>query len=47
MTVSIPPTDVLTLTDLTKSYGGGVAALESCSLTVRSGELVSVLGPSG
>jgi putative ABC transport system ATP-binding protein len=42
--------DVLVLTDVTRVYGQGataVHALRGVSLTVRTGELVAVMGPSG
>ncbi|MGY0003012.1 ABC transporter ATP-binding protein [Micromonospora sp. I033] len=38
---------VVELTDVTKVYPGGVRALDGVSLTVRSGELVAIVGPSG
>ncbi|GAB3366464.1 hypothetical protein GCM10027452_28710 [Micromonospora halotolerans] len=38
---------VVELTDVTRVYPGGVRALDGVSLTVRSGELVAIVGPSG
>jgi putative ABC transport system ATP-binding protein len=38
---------VIELTDVTKLYSGGVAALAGVSLRVESGELVAIVGPSG
>jgi sulfonate transport system ATP-binding protein len=38
---------MLTLDRLTKSYDGGVAALEELSLSVDAGEVVAVIGGSG
>ena len=43
-------TDVLEVTDLTRTYGDGAAAhvaIEGVSLSVAEGELVSIVGPSG
>ena len=43
-------TDVLEVTDLTRTYGHGDAAhvaIEGVSLSVAEGELVSIVGPSG
>lgn len=40
------PTEVLTITDLTKSYGG-VHALTGVSLGVREGEVHSIIGENG
>ena len=40
-------TAVLELTDVRKTYPGGVEALGGVSLTVHAGELVAVVGPSG
>src|SRR5262249_61027384 len=38
---------VAQLTEVTKSYRGGVTALDSVSLDIEYGELVGVVGPSG
>jgi putative ABC transport system ATP-binding protein len=38
---------VIELTDVTKLYSGGVAALAGVSLRVEAGELVAIVGPSG
>ena len=38
---------VVTLTDVTKRYAGGVDALRGVSLTIEAGELLGVVGPSG
>jgi putative ABC transport system ATP-binding protein len=38
---------VITLTDVTKTYPGGVVALDRASLTIERGELVAIVGPSG
>lgn len=38
---------VVELVEVTKAYPGGVHALRGVSLTVRSGELVAIVGPSG
>jgi putative ABC transport system ATP-binding protein len=40
-------TPVLTLTDVSRIYPGGVAALRSVSLSVQAGELLAIVGPSG
>ncbi|MFH8292491.1 ABC transporter ATP-binding protein [Streptomyces sp. NPDC018059] len=41
------PPPVIELRDVTKSYAGGVHALRGVTLTVRSGELLAIVGPSG
>jgi putative ABC transport system ATP-binding protein len=38
---------VITLTDVTKAYPGGVTALDGVSLTIGRGELLGITGPSG
>ena len=45
-----PPTAhaLIELSEVTKRYkGGGPAALDDCSMQVRAGEAVAVMGPSG
>jgi putative ABC transport system ATP-binding protein len=38
---------MISLTDVTKIYPGGVAALASVTLGIEHGELVAIVGPSG
>lgn len=38
---------MIALEDVTKIYGGGVAALAGVSLRIRRGELAAIVGPSG
>ncbi|MFJ8013455.1 ABC transporter ATP-binding protein [Streptomyces sp. NPDC096339] len=38
---------MITLTDVTKTYPGGVTALGGVSLAIDRGELVAIVGPSG
>jgi putative ABC transport system ATP-binding protein len=45
--VAAPPSTVLDLVAVRKSYPGGVEALRGVSLTVRAGEACAVVGPSG
>ncbi|WP_030168143.1 ABC transporter ATP-binding protein [Spirillospora albida] len=40
-------TPVVELREVTKTYPGGVTALDAVSLTVAAGELVAIAGPSG
>jgi putative ABC transport system ATP-binding protein len=38
---------MISLTDVSRIYPGGVAALNAVSLEIRRGELVAIVGPSG
>ncbi|MGI5399753.1 ABC transporter ATP-binding protein [Streptomyces sp. CA-135486] len=38
---------MISLTDVTKTYPGGVTALDGVSLRIARGELVGIVGPSG
>jgi putative ABC transport system ATP-binding protein len=38
---------IIELSDVTKSYRGGVTAVRDVSLTIEYGELVAIVGPSG
>jgi putative ABC transport system ATP-binding protein len=38
---------MIALTDVCRTYPGGVAALNSVSLRIEHGELVAIAGPSG
>jgi putative ABC transport system ATP-binding protein len=38
---------LIELSDVTKQYGDGPAALDGLTLQVHAGEAVAVLGPSG
>jgi putative ABC transport system ATP-binding protein len=40
-------TDLVVLEGVSKSYPGGVTALDDASLTVRAGEMAAIVGPSG
>ncbi|MDL4817025.1 ABC transporter ATP-binding protein [Actinomadura opuntiae] len=40
-------TAVVELREVTKSYPGGVTALDAVSVTVQAGELLAIVGPSG
>ncbi|WP_024285583.1 ABC transporter ATP-binding protein [Cellulomonas sp. KRMCY2] len=42
-----PPEPAVALSHVTKTYPGGVRALNDVSLTVERGEYVAVMGPSG
>ncbi|MER5438804.1 ABC transporter ATP-binding protein [Streptomyces sp. NPDC002790] len=41
------PAAVIAVEEASKVYGGNVRALHRASLTIRSGELVAIVGPSG
>lgn len=43
--MTAPP--VLSMRAVSKTYAGGVRALRDASMTVRTGELLSIVGPSG
>jgi len=43
----LPSPSVLAVRGVSRTYGGGVPALDDVSLTIREGEFVAVLGPSG
>src|ERR1700724_3785194 len=38
---------MIALTEVTKAYPGGVAALRGVSLAIERGEMVAIVGPSG
>jgi ABC-2 type transport system ATP-binding protein len=40
-------TGVISITDLTKTYAGGMHALKGVSLDIRAGEIFALLGPNG
>jgi spermidine/putrescine transport system ATP-binding protein len=42
-----PDTFSVELRDISKRFGGGVAAVDGVSLSVRAGEFLTLLGPSG
>ena len=39
--------EVIRVEHVVKEFDGGVRALDDCSLTVRKGEVVAIIGPSG
>lgn len=39
--------DILTVTDLTKTYDNGFSALKGVNLSLREGEILALLGPNG
>ncbi|WP_424971435.1 ABC transporter ATP-binding protein [Dinoroseobacter sp. S76] len=39
--------DIVTVTDLVKSYEGGFTALKGVDLSIREGEILALLGPNG
>ncbi|WP_436772719.1 ABC transporter ATP-binding protein [Yinghuangia sp. YIM S09857] len=39
--------EVITLHDASKTYPGGLTALDRASLSIREGELLAIVGPSG
>jgi putative ABC transport system ATP-binding protein len=41
------PYPMIELSDVSRTYPGGVAALKSVSLQIRHGELIAIVGPSG
>jgi NitT/TauT family transport system ATP-binding protein len=48
MSATLDPTQTsLTLTQLAKTFDGGVEAVAPMSLSIRSGEFVAMIGPSG
>ncbi|HUR01119.1 MAG TPA: ABC transporter ATP-binding protein [Nonomuraea sp.] len=44
---SVISSSVISLSDVTRSYPGGVTALDKVSLEIERGELVAIVGPSG
>ncbi|WP_020613430.1 amino acid ABC transporter ATP-binding protein [Sediminispirochaeta bajacaliforniensis] len=42
-----PDRPIIELSSISKTFPGGVKALDSVSLTVKEGEVVAVIGPSG
>lgn len=45
--MSQPPADIVTITDLVKSYPSGFTALNGVSVSIREGEILALLGPNG
>ncbi|HET6152691.1 MAG TPA: ABC transporter ATP-binding protein [Marmoricola sp.] len=45
--MSAPAASVLRLTDVTKTYAGGVTALRGASLDIAPGDDLAIVGPSG
>jgi len=41
------PTNVLSLENISKTFRGGASVIDDVSLTVKRGEVVSIVGPSG
>ena len=39
--------EVIRVEHVVKTFEGGIAALDDCSLTINRGEVVSIIGPSG
>ena len=39
--------NLIQVKDLTKTFDGGVVALDHCALSVHKGEVVAIIGPSG
>ena len=39
--------EIIRVEHVCKTFDGGIKALDDCSLTIRQGEVVSIIGPSG